>query len=258
VETAKIFFCPACGHEFCSIHKDHREHAPGPKSRVRPADTAAPAREEKKPLNPVIVAAFLVVIALVIGAFLAVGFPTLPPGDPVPPVTTAVTTTLPTPAPTTAPAPAPTWDSRRAPVTGTILAGNGTPPGKGRLFIENLLGKGDAIVALTSFSTTTPLAAVYIGQGQNYTFSGIGDGFYNLYVYSGRDWSIREKRFLTNPEYYKFSDSFIFFTITTTRRTAFEEVRETRVSTFNVTLYSVANGTAKAVGVPKENFPAYG
>jgi hypothetical protein len=206
----------------------------------------------KKPLNPRIIAVFLVVFVILIVAVIAVGnfhspaqtpASDVPPGTPVQPISTPSSST------------APTRTADHRPATGTIISGYALLQGYGKLFIDNVLGEQDAVVILTRTGSTYPLIGVYVGSGENYTIENIGDGSYNLFVLSGKNWSSAAKKFNDNPHYLMFLQPISYKTQTTTRTIYFEKMTETRYSTWNVTLYGVTGGNAQTVGIPKNNFP---
>ena len=127
------------------------------------------------------------------------------------------------------------------PPTGIVLPNAGSA-GLGELTVNNDLGTGDGLAVLTR--SGQPVLAAYVRNKERFTLTGISDGRYELYFSLGVDWDGR--RFTREPSYARFEEAFVFETTSTT------------YTTFDVTLYGVAGGTASTPSVPEDEFPVIG
>lgn len=128
------------------------------------------------------------------------------------------------------------------PATGTVLESQYLN-GNGVLEVDNAQGSSDAIVTLTRISSKIPVYSVYIRKGSTYEIEGLPDGSYNVYFAMGENWDTNKKRFLINPYYQKFEDSFEFYTTAT------------HYPGWEITLYGTFTGNAETDSVNENDFP---
>ena len=121
------------------------------------------------------------------------------------------------------------------------------PGALGTLEVDNTSGGADAVAVLTT-ATGATASAVYIPNGSSYTFSGIADGTYNLCFMMGSGWDNGRASFTNPVGYEQFDDPFVFQTV---------NVRGgVQYSTFQITLYPVANGNASTTYLDPSQFPS--
>lgn len=112
--------------------------------------------------------------------------------------------------------------------------------GLGELTVENGTD-ADGVAILTQTGRTAMSA--YIRSGTLLKLTGIGDGTYELYFSTGREWDGDELRFTEGASHQRFEDPLSF----TTSATSF--------TTWKVTLHQVAGGNAAAEDVNPGQFP---
>ena len=133
---------------------------------------------------------------------------------------------------------------KRSLSTGTYLRDTDRS-GNGRLTIENG-GDGDAVITLTRGGARS--FAVYIRKNGSYTVKGVRDGTYTVYFTTGSDWDSGHKGFTSGCAYQKFDDTLKFTTTYTSTQIEY--------TTYTLSLYAVAGGTASTSDVPPAQFPA--
>ena len=74
-KTSRIFFCPACGQEFCEKHRLHSVHAPGSSPAGQPQPAAAPpaAPAPKVPIGRYGIALILIGLVIIGGGIVIAG-----------------------------------------------------------------------------------------------------------------------------------------------------------------------------------------
>ena len=279
ITTSKTFYCPLCGHDFCEKHKFHRDHSgesshPAGHPESGNAHQAVP--QSKNPVGWYGVA--LIVMALIImgGVFVIYskishagpGITNLPVtagygtertvGTPVPTLSPGATqsVTLSSPPATTATVTAAKTSAAKTPgirpATGTIISGTALSGGLGTMTIDNTGQSSDVVAILTYSTSKKPLVAVYIQAGASTTLNTIPDGSYALYVNSGENWDPGTKRFIDNPDYWKFEDPITFLTSQRRSGSTFTTVYTAYTVKINPSIY----GNAKSEPVSAVNFPA--
>jgi hypothetical protein len=264
MKSAKTFYCPLCGQDFCSAHKLHRDHYSDPRKTTEPQKTHSSTTQEKIITGShilQILAALLVLAVIIVGADLAFGIHLIPDGSgsknlpPTPGTPGQQYSAANPPVTTITPLPATAKNIYPRPVTGTSITGNKLYGGKGELTIDNLQGGTDAIAVLTSYGMKTSLTSVYIRSGEISTMKNIPDGIYELYIQTGGNWNSAAKKFENSPSYTRFSDSFPYTTTETNRETATQIITDIKYTAWTVTLYKVVDGNAKSEVVSEESFP---
>lgn len=259
VKTSRIFYCPLCGHDFCSVHKLHQDHCPLPHEKfVHPeSSTSMNAKGQSKDHHS---HRFLVTLSVIVAMMLLVIFilslNTHTAGsDTINPPITARSVTE-NSADTIIPQiPIPTRIVYPRPMTGTIITGNNVYGGEGELTIDNLQGGSDAIAVLTNYGRKDPLISVYLRSGEIYKIEKIADGKYELFILYGENWNASGKKFEDNPRYTKFDDPFQYTTTETTTESTSEITTKTKYTTWSVTLYNVVDGNANTEELSKDSFP---
>jgi hypothetical protein len=156
---------------------------------------------------------------------------------------TVLPTVLATPVPTITVLP-PTVMPIKSLDTGTQLVWSLTG-GDGQLAVNNTLKGEDAILILASLSDPkTPLAAIYVKGGDDYTVYGIGDGQYVLYDMIGNDWNDSKRSFTHTTEYARFNKTLSYYSTAT----------ESKV--YWVTLSRVGQGDTQSQSVNIADMPA--
>ena len=89
----------------------------------------------------------------------------------------------------------------------------------------------------------SPTQAVYIRAGDSYNMAGIVDGTYRLYFAKGDGWDAGRKQFSRDVTQQRFEDTIVF------------ETTGSQYTSYEVTLYGVANGNAATENVPSAQFP---
>jgi hypothetical protein len=117
--------------------------------------------------------------------------------------------------------------------------------GEGRLTVENG-GSGDAVVTLSRGSAHS--FSIYLRKNGSFTVKGVRDGSYTVYFATGTDWDAKKKGFTSGCGYEKFDKQLKF---TTTYKSSYVEY-----TTYTISLYGVAGGTASTSSVPPGQFPA--
>jgi hypothetical protein len=282
VETSKIFYCPLCGHDFCSIHKLHQNHfrkADKPTEQQKSGNSNKTVKPSKGNNNRHIMVAVYVIVAIIVGIVFSIGILLYAAGSDSTnlPITVgcvtesnSATTTLPQKSIMTAPptliqqyvtvatpikpitintpvsiSPRPTIVKIKfpQPLTGTIIKGNVLSGGDGELTIDNINGGSDAIAYLTYNGRKDSLIGVFIRKGTTYTINNIRDGNYDLYILYGENWNPNTRKFEDYMQYTKFEDPFPYQTSNNMYRI------------WEVTLYTVINGNANTEVLSKDNFP---
>ena len=132
---------------------------------------------------------------------------------------------------------------KRSLSTGTYLRDTDRS-GNGQLTIENG-GDGDAVITLTRSGAHS--FAVYIRKNASYTVKGVRDGTYTVYFTTGSDWDSGHKGFTSGCAYQKFDDTLKFTTVYGSTQIEY--------TTYTLSLYAVAGGTASTSDVPPGQFP---
>jgi len=202
VKTTKTWYCPQCGHDFCSFHRHHADNHTGAGGWQPPWDTGtitvepgvpgtgAPVPPQPpapdKPMEPAVVAVFVIAILVVIGAVIAVALVKAPPGP-----------ADPGPAPSVSPEPAANGSSQPYATNGAApddpacdtLAGYPPGGGHGALSLHNQLEGWDAAASLTRSSQNASFYSFSVRAGEKCMVAGIPDGTYTVSVVAGRNWS---------------------------------------------------------------------
>jgi len=97
VKTSKIFYCPLCGHDFCYLHKLHRDHfckENVPFEQQKFSNSNQTVRHSKGTIGRPIVVMIFVILAIIVGVVFALGTHLFPTGlDPTnPPITVGCVT----------------------------------------------------------------------------------------------------------------------------------------------------------------------
>ncbi|MFA6094665.1 MAG: hypothetical protein WC757_02150 [Candidatus Paceibacterota bacterium] len=122
--------------------------------------------------------------------------------------------------------------------------------GLGELHITN---NGDLDATAKLIRKNKTVAWIYIKAGQNYTFTDISEGIYDLIFSAGLDWNENFKTFNRNKSYQKFDEPFEFST-----NTFYEDnFKKTSYSTYSVTLSPVSEGKAKTEYLNESEFFQY-
>lgn len=117
--------------------------------------------------------------------------------------------------------------------------------GKGRLTIKNG-GSSDAVVSLNRGSARA--FSIYLRKSGSITVTGVRDGSYTVYFSTGSDWDAKGKGFTSGCAYQKFDKQLNY---TTSYHSTYIEY-----TTYTLSLYGVAGGTASTSSVPPGEFPA--
>jgi hypothetical protein len=133
---------------------------------------------------------------------------------------------------------------KRSLSTGTYLRDTDRS-GRGQLTIENG-GDGDAVITLTRSGARS--LAVYIRKNGSYTVKGVRDGTYTVYFATGSDWDSGRRGFTSGCAYQKFDNTLKFTTVYGSTQIEY--------TTYTLSLYAVAGGTASTSDVPPAQFPA--
>lgn len=89
--------------------------------------------------------------------------------------------------------------------SGSLVTGFWTS-GWGYLTIDNRAGDHDIVVAFSPIGVNATVTAVYVKKGYYHSFEGIvPPGDYDIYVTFGEKWNAKEKRFVTNAGYLKWT-----------------------------------------------------
>jgi len=272
VKTSKIFYCPLCGHDFCSIHKLHTDHFRKSDRPIEPPKSSYSNQTIKKSdgfLSRYMI--IIIVIVAIIGVIFAFSMQIKSAGsdatilpltlgcvtvrnaefsdNPQTTIPTALSTitqkyvTVTTPDITIYTSPTSTRIVYPRPMTGTIVSGNYLFGGEGELTIDNTAGSSDVVSSLTYEDSKKTLVAVFIRKGASFTINNMLDGTYNLYVLSGENWDPTNKQFVDNSYYLKFEDPFSYITT------------RTQATIWEVTIYPVINGNAKTKPISQNDFP---
>jgi len=124
-------------------------------------------------------------------------------------------------APATTSTSPPAGRTATRPATGIIFQRRGSLVGLGQLTVDNKSGGQDGVVILRSSDGKHTVAGVYVRHGQQYTLTGIRDGYYHLYYTSGTGWETALWRFkdqtsyerVTNPDPVPFSTTQSSYTV---------------------------------------------
>ena len=172
---------------------------------------------------------------------------TMPAPTPKPthtPRPTATSAKRPTPSVAASPPPAATAvpEPKPAirPATG-LLVSAAQAGGRGELLIKNGTD-ADALIILASLDDQ-PVLSAYIRAAESFNMTGIPDGTYRLYFSKGEGWDSEANRFMQNVSYQRFEATPQFATT------------ETQYTSYEVTLYGVAGGTASTEQVDPGQFP---
>jgi len=260
VKTSKFFYCPLCGHEFCSVHKRHQDHYSDPhrkNEQQKPNNSSTGEKPSLPVIGVQIVVALLVLAAIIVGVDWVFGIHILPSVSDSGIVGTSLQQQIPvtTPHNVVTPLPTTTRIIYPRPMTGAIILGNQMIGGNGDLTIDNLQGGSDAIAVLTTYGRKNSLTSIYIRSGEIYTIEKIADGNYDLYIQYGANWNPVEKKFEDNPRYSKFDDAFPYITTETTTETDVKIITHIKYTTWKVTLYNVVDGNANTEELSEESFP---
>jgi hypothetical protein len=99
--------------------------------------------------------------------------------------------------------PAPVGQQQRRPDNGTVVKKPGRT-GRGELTIKNQ--KDDAVVTLAPVDSTSATVSVYVRGQTEYTYKGVPDGTYTIYVTLGEDWDPGPKVFTRSCTFEQFHD----------------------------------------------------
>lgn len=214
-------------------------------SPAKPLDTSAeayPRRTSKPATSRWMVAASLAGLFLLSwGVYHIVNLPqerivtpsVRPPALPVPPPTTTVQPLLP-PCQS---------EAQSRPRSGAELGGR-YRGGLGRLRVANGTDL-DAVAVLIDDATEGPRRAIFIRSGESGAMTSVPPGRYRLRFQLGSEW-LAERRFCRTRGTSEFDGPFDFEEV--------ESVTGTRYSTYEVTLHTVPEGTARTHVVPDERF----
>ena len=97
------------------------------------------------------------------------------------------------------------------PFTGTYVK-DSIGIGHGELKIINDNPQMDAVAVLKDTTDKTHMLAIYIRSNESYTYSGIGEGSYNLYYETGNNWNRSSDKFTDKVGFYRIDRSLLFKT----------------------------------------------
>ncbi|WP_261566148.1 hypothetical protein [Frankia gtarii] len=134
-------------------------------------------------------------------------------------------------------------DQTRRPDNGSV--GPGRRGGYGKLTVKAPPSQ-DAVVKLTEGGAR--VRNIFIRSGSSATVDGLPNGKFDVYYTLGEDWDTDAARFTRNCAFNKFDDGVTF----TTRNLS----TSIEYTTYELTLFDVAGGTATSVPIPPVDFPA--
>jgi hypothetical protein len=130
----------------------------------------------------------------------------------------------------------------------TMIKSSDSIYGLGVLNVDNGTTR-DALVMLTSnIPVTHPVVAAYIRAGDTFALERIPDGNYYIYFATGSEWN--GEKFTTAVSLSRFQDPINFFTWHST-------LIANPLPVWDITLHSVAGGTAPVIEVDESMFPDF-
>ena len=135
------------------------------------------------------------------------------------------------------------WEARSLP-TGTELI-SGSRSGEGELTVENGLTWDALIILSKEEEPSKVIRSVYIQANDSCTITSIPDGRFILYDSLGKDWDSEAAKFTIAEEYSRFEEILSYET----------NLKKGSYTTYEVTLYPVAGGTAETQDVNETDFP---